>query len=166
MRNFRVARTGWVAAMLLLLVAGDQLTKLLAVKYLSAGPPVSLFNDVLRFEYIENRGGFLGFLNGLPEDIRTILLTFCVAALLLAGLAFVVCSSRLSRSTLALVTLVLGGGIGNLIDRLVNAGGVIDFVSVGIGWLRTGIFNVADVYIFFGSFALGVIVAMGERKKD
>jgi signal peptidase II len=48
------------------------------------------------------------------------------------------------------VVLLLAGGIGNLIDRLFHGGLVIDFLNVGIGPLRTGIFNVADVAIMAG----------------
>ncbi len=145
--------------MLLVCIGSDQLSKLLAGKYLLAGAKLSLFSQLLCFEYQENRGGFLGFLNGLPEDLRYILLTFCVAVLLVAGLMFVVLSSRLELSTMVHVTMILGGGIGNLIDRLVNEGGVIDFVSIGIGSFRTGIFNLADVYILVGSFSLGVALS-------
>ena len=47
-------------------------------------------------------------------------------------------------------SLVLSGGIGNLLDRLFHEGRVIDFMNIGIGSLRTGIFNVADVCITIG----------------
>ena len=49
---------------------------------------------------------------------------------------------------------LLAGGIGNLIDRVTNDGLVTDFVSLGIGPLRTGIFNVADVFVLFSALAL------------
>ena len=49
---------------------------------------------------------------------------------------------------------ILAGGIGNLIDRISNDGLVTDFVNVGVGPIRTGIFNVADVGVMFGAAAL------------
>jgi len=48
------------------------------------------------------------------------------------------------------LSLVVGGGIGNLIDRIFNQCCVVDFMNLGIGSLQTGIFNVADVVITFG----------------
>lgn len=51
-------------------------------------------------------------------------------------------------------SLVLSGGLGNLVDRIINDGRMIDFMNIGIGSLRTGIFNVADVYITVGVVVL------------
>ncbi|MBK8276302.1 MAG: signal peptidase II [Nitrospira sp.] len=51
-------------------------------------------------------------------------------------------------------SLVLSGGLGNLVDRIINDGRVIDFMNIGIGSLRAGIFNVADVYITVGVVVL------------
>jgi signal peptidase II len=50
--------------------------------------------------------------------------------------------------------LVLSGGFSNLYDRITNNGGVVDFMNMGIGGLRTGIFNVADMAIMAGVFLL------------
>ena len=48
------------------------------------------------------------------------------------------------------LSLIAGGGVGNWIDRLTNDGRVTDFLNVGVGGLRTGIFNVADVVLLAG----------------
>ena len=56
---------------------------------------------------------------------------------------------------------ILAGGIGNLIDRILNNGLVTDFINVGIGPLRTGIFNVADI-----AFTCGAIAAVFLMQKD
>jgi signal peptidase II len=52
------------------------------------------------------------------------------------------------------LTLIFSGGISNFYDRASNNGAVIDFLNVGIGSLRTGIFNVADMAIMLGVFLL------------
>ena len=54
---------------------------------------------------------------------------------------------NLRLATLIALALYIGGGLGNLIDRLFNNGVVVDFMNVGVGSLRTGIFNVADMAI-------------------
>lgn len=57
------------------------------------------------------------------------------------------------------LTLIAGGGISNFIDRLLNDGRVVDFMHMGFGDLRTGIFNVADVFIMSG---LALMLIFGE----
>lgn len=58
------------------------------------------------------------------------------------------------RATVVAWSLVLSGGLGNLVDRIRNDGRVINFMNIGIGSLRTGIFNVADVCITVGVVVL------------
>jgi signal peptidase II len=61
---------------------------------------------------------------------------------------------------------VVGGGIGNLLSRLLNEGRVIDFINIGFGPLRTGTFNVADMAIMAGVGALVYFSLFeGERKE-
>ena len=55
------------------------------------------------------------------------------------------------------VSFILAGGIGNLIDRVSNHGLVTDFINLGIGPLRTGIFNVADVAVMFGGLTAVIL---------
>jgi len=54
----------------------------------------------------------------------------------------------------AAVALLFAGGVGNLIDRVTSGGSVVDFIKLGIGPVRTGIFNVADVAITVGALIL------------
>ena len=60
----------------------------------------------------------------------------------------------MSLDTVVAWGVVLSGGLGNLVDRIINDGRVIDFMNIGIGSLRTGIFNVADVCITVGVVVL------------
>lgn len=60
----------------------------------------------------------------------------------------------MSLDTVVAWSLVLSGGLGNLVDLIINDGRVIDFMNIGIGSLRTGIFNVADVCITVGVVVL------------
>jgi signal peptidase II len=62
------------------------------------------------------------------------------------------------------MSFLTGGGLGNLIDRVFNAGAVTDFVVVGVGPLRTGVFNWADVLIMAGGGLLLLGVARREKR--
>ena len=63
-------------------------------------------------------------------------------------------SARASRSQLAALAVLCGGGLGNWLDRVLHDGAVTDFVSLGFGHFRTGIFNLADLAIIAGIFWL------------
>ena len=162
----RLSRAACLIPILLACIGSDQLTKWLAARYLAPAGSLSFLCDTLRLSYVENSGGFLGLLGGLPENFRFLLLTCGVAGLVVPGLIGILWSTALRLSTAILAILVLGGGLSNLVDRLVNDGRVIDFLNIGLGGFRTGIFNLADVWILFGSFALGVVLIQrdaGER---
>lgn len=128
----------------------DQAAKALARGALESSPPVSLLGGAVRLEYTENPGAFLNLGANLPPAARFLVGVVFVAAALAALLVFTLRGTGLSPRQKTGMMLILGGGLGNLIDRLANGGQVIDFVSLGIGPLRTGIFNLADVAITAG----------------
>lgn len=135
-------------AVVLATVGCDQVTKHVAVTTLAGEPRHSYFGDTFRLELIENPGAFLGLGAELPASVRSLLFSAGTAALL-AVVAFVALKRRWEGRALLGLTLVWAGGSSNLVDRVTN-GNVIDFMNLGIGWLRTGIFNVADVAIMLG----------------
>lgn len=138
--------------LLCLLLAGtaacDRVTKHLAVTTLAGAPDQSFLADTVRLQYHENPGAFLAFGATWSPAARTLLFQLGNAVFLaLAGFL----ASRYHWSRLASYGLVLflAGGLSNLADRLA-IGSVIDFLNVGVGPIRTGIFNVADVAIMAG----------------
>ncbi|MFA7061088.1 MAG: signal peptidase II [Pedobacter sp.] len=98
----------------------------------------------------ENPGAFLSLGAGSPESIRFWVFTLIVGLILAGLLVYLLTSKNNSRARIISLSLVLGGGIGNLIDRVFNEGRVIDFMNIGIGSLRSGVFNVADIAISCG----------------
>jgi signal peptidase II len=143
-------RSGLLALGLVFCIGCDQAAKALARGALASSPPVSFLGGAVRFEYAENPGAFLSLGAGLPPRVRFLLGVVLVALALGALLVFMLQSASLSPGQKAGLSLIVGGGFGNLIDRVANNGHVIDFVSVGFGSLRTGIFNVADMAITAG----------------
>ncbi|MEK6586856.1 MAG: signal peptidase II [Nitrospirota bacterium] len=145
----RFTRSLLVLLLLILCVGCDQLTKDVAHQYLALQPPQSWFYDTVRLQYAENTGAFLSLGGDLSEGLRVFLLQV-FPALCLVALAMVLFARQIPLSTAIAWSLVLSGGLGNLLDRIMNDGRVIDFMNLGIGPLRTGIFNVADVCITIG----------------
>ncbi len=161
-----VARALALLALLAPCVACDQTTKALAVSHLRGSPPSEWGGGLFRLVYAENPGAFLGMGRALPDDVRWLLFTVAVGALLL-GLAVYVLKKALVRPAFVAMALMLAGGVGNYIDRVARPGGrVVDFAQLGVelpwGRLQTGIFNVADVHIVAG----GMIMAwMAARRR-
>lgn len=148
------------AALLTLCIGCDQAAKRVAVEALGDRPPVSLLGETVRLELARNPGAFLGLGSGLAGDLRGLLFVLLVPIGLVLACVHVARSSQPGTATVVGLALLAGGGLGNWIDRLVHGGAVTDFVSVGIGPLRTGIFNVADVCIVAG---VALFVLAGRR---
>src|SRR5262245_49197863 len=148
----RPSGRGWlVAAIVLGVVVADQLTKTWAVRELVDGP-VELAGPDVAFRLSRNRGGAFSLFQGFTPLLA--LLAIVLAVVLVRAL-------HRTRDPLVLVALalILGGAIGNLIDRLARdpgflRGEVVDFVDVG----RFPVFNVADSAITIGAVLLFVAV--------
>ena len=142
-------RSAVLLCLLLVATAGcDQVTKQYAITELSGARDQSFLGDTLRLQYHENPGAFLSF--GAGWNPKTRVAVFQVAnGLFLLAIAIFALRSHWSWLGALGLGLILGGGVSNLIDR-VAFGRVVDFLNVGIGPLRTGIFNVADVAIMAG----------------
>ncbi len=131
-------------------VGCDQVTKAVARRTLASSPPISLMGAMIRLHYTENTGAFLGMGAALPEKARFWILIVFVSVMLLGMLAFVLTYPDMDTLSLIGAGLVIGGGLSNLLDRLFREGAVVDFMNIGVGNLRTGIFNLADLVIVLG----------------
>jgi signal peptidase II len=146
---------GIVFVSVLLASAGcDHATKQLARAVLTDAGTISLAADTIRFELAANPGGFLNFGAGLPTEVRRVLFLFVVPLAVALVSLLVLRSDSPSAGSLVGLGLVAGGGLANWLDRLVHDGTVTDFVRLGLGPLRTGIFNVADLAVLAGAFVL------------
>ncbi|MDB5159152.1 MAG: lspA [Mucilaginibacter sp.] len=142
----------------------DRITKQLAKEHLMYSAPRSYFHDTFRFEYVENTGAALSFGDELPKAASFWLLS--MLPLLVMIVLFIHVIRQLNDFTafkLFLFTLIIAGGLGNIIDRIVYDRHVTDFMNMGISDLRTGIFNVADMYITAG--VIGLFIVYNSKNK-
>jgi signal peptidase II len=130
------------------------MTKEIASTTLKNVPTKSYFYDTFRLQYVENEGAFLGLGKSLDRGSRFWVFTVGSASLILL-VSFWLWRQQSHRvgDTLGL-SLIVAGGASNLLDRVFFEGRVVDFLNVGVGPIRTGIFNVADVAIMAGVAAL------------
>jgi len=137
-----------LALVLAATVGCDRVTKRIAMQTLAGAPDRTFLGGTVRVLYAENTGGFLSLGAELSPRVRDAVFVGATGLLLLVVLATVVRHRRDAVSLLG-ATLFLGGGASNWIDRVAH-GKVIDFLNLGFGPIRTGVFNVADVAIMAG----------------
>ena len=135
-------------------VGCDQATKRLATDMLQNESAKTYMSNTIRLEYALNPGGFLSIGASLPPVIRRQLFIGFNVVLLTGVTVFLLKNWRTPFVTFASFTYILAGGIGNLIDRVTNDGMVVDFINLGIGPVRTGVFNVADIGVTLGGLTL------------
>jgi signal peptidase II len=142
----------------------DQITKDVAQERLADSPAISLLNDTIRIQYMENIGATLGLGSNLPREVRFGLFVLLNGLITVMTLLYALKLHNLRLMQIVGLLLVASGGLGNLIDRLFNNGAAIDFMNIGIGSIRTGVFNVADILVVAGA-ALFMLVSVREQRK-
>ena len=142
-------------------VALDQISKILILNFLYEGQ-ADLIPGILRFTYVENRGMAFGML----ADHRWVFMLLSVVGIaLISAYMWLYVKDRLGRISLALI---IGGGIGNMIDR-VAYGFVVDFIDFYLFDFWVWVFNIADSAVCVGAalFALYIIIdTVKELKKQ
>ena len=134
-------------------VIADLVSKLIAESLLARRLPLTVLGDIVQLRLVYNEGAAFGLHVG--DNSRWIFLGLAIIALFV--LASLVRSTRPGdRFRLLSLALVCGGAVGNLIDRIRSAQGVVDFLDVGLGAWRWPTFNVADSAITIGAIALGL----------
>ena len=152
-KNSRLIKCSVCGGVALAAVILDQITKLLVVKnFDNIGDSVDIIRNVLRFTYVTNDGSAFGMLS----DARWVFMLFSTLGIL-AMAAYVICFAKEnSWFTTVSFGMVIGGGIGNMIDRLFNGetfgnGVVIDFIDFcAFPEIWKWVFNVADSFVCVG----------------
>jgi signal peptidase II len=147
---------GILAAVLVL----DVSTKLLVQRHFHLYQQVDIIGEYVRLTYIYNPGAAFGIQVG--QYSREIFLGLSLIALV-ALVAMYWFTPMADRVRLTAISLICGGAIGNLIDRVRSEAGVVDFIDVGIGTLRWPVFNVADMAVTTGAIVLALSLWKEEQ---
>jgi signal peptidase II len=154
---------GGKAALFLGIVAGlvalDYVTKQLVLQHMYLYQQIELVGEYLRLTFIRNPGAAFGIQVGPYSRIIFLLLTVVALVVLLAMYWSTPAQDRFRVTALALIC---GGALGNLVDRVQSAQGVVDFLDLGVGDMRWPIFNVADIGVTAGA----VLLALSLWRED
>ncbi|MGN0374394.1 MAG: signal peptidase II [Butyrivibrio sp.] len=154
--------TTYITAFLLfsVLVAIDQITKILAVQNLKGQQPVDIIKGVLQLTYVPNTGAAWGLMSGMKVFFIILTSILCIAIIFL----FFITPMKKKYNVLRIILTVLGAGaVGNLIDRVMN-GYVHDFIYFEI--IDFPVFNVADICVTLSMFILIFLVIFKYKDKD
>ena len=141
-------------------VSGDQFSKIVATEHLKGQGVVPVLGRFLVLKYAENPGAFMSIGAEWPHGVRFSVLIVLSAAILVGIAVYLWRSSSLNTVQAIGFALVLGGGMSNVVDRIRHGGLVVDFMNLGIGRIRSGVFNLADVFIL-----TGIVLAFLPRRE-
>jgi signal peptidase II len=153
---------GMVAGAVLVL---DQATKALILKHLPLGDSIPVIPGFFDLTHVHNPGGAFGFLSGVSAEVRSLL--FVAVSLLATGLIlYFYWQTPIRQRFLAVgLSLLFGGAVGNLVDRI-RFGIVVDFLDLYAGELHWPAFNVADSAITVGMFIFAYHILFQKIRPD
>jgi len=127
----------------------DQLSKILALKYLVPIKDIPIINNIFHLTYVENRGAAFGLFQNQK-------LFFIITTLLVLGFIwFYAHHNRLPKMMIYGFSLIAGGAIGNLIDRI-RLGFVVDYFNATI--INFPVFNIADSAVVIGAILVSIYI--------
>ena len=141
-------------------IAIDRLTKMFAVHYLKDRPSVSVVSGILELHYLENKGAAFGLLKGQKSFI------ILVGIIILLACLYVLVKTPGKRKYIMchiLLSFIIVGAVGNLIDRILYDY-VVDFIY--FSFIKFPIFNFADIFITIATFVLVILLLFYYKEDD
>ncbi len=164
MKMSRSLRMLVILGLILINVGCDQVSKSVARHHIDDTERISVIGEYVVLMKTENKGAFLGFLSTMENPIlKSIFLIILPIAVLLFILRMIIVNTDLDKYMIFGLCCIIGGGIGNLYDRILYSS-VTDFMHIDLGGIfKTGIFNMADVSVMLGTALL--IISFIKRKE-
>ena len=143
------------------LVGIDQILKVLAIEYLKPIGSYPIITDIFHLTYVENRGAAFGMMAG-----QKWILVWATALVLLVAIIVVMAGKIKNTAVLFSVATIIGGGVGNLIDRIYR-GYVVDYIHLKV--IDFAVFNFADICVTVGTILLLLYLLfyeLGRKKRE
>ncbi|MDT0607323.1 signal peptidase II [Croceitalea rosinachiae] len=142
-----------VVLLILSNISCDQISKKIVRKSVNSNSYIQVLNDNFVLTKIENTGAALGLGENLSPNAKKVFLNILPALVLLFLTYRVLTHKKINTYSIIAFSFIIGGGIGNIIDRFLY-GSVTDFLHLKFGFLKTGIFNLADVSVTLGAITI------------
>jgi len=138
-----------IVTVVLVNIGCDQVSKKIVRHNVYPYEMIHLLDNHLTVTRVENSGAFLSAGDSMPDATKHVFLSLVPLIAVLLGFVYIFTKPGIPRNMLIGFCFVIGGGIGNLFDRM-EYGSVTDFIHIRFGVFQTGIFNLADVSIITG----------------
>ena len=165
----KLNKTWRIVIFLLLIVVNigcDQITKSIVRENLKYNAHIQLVGNNFILTKVENTGAFLSLGSSLNPVIRDTLLLAFPAIIIIILFVWVLVKDKLRMDIIIGLSFIIGGGIGNIVDRILY-GSVTDFLHINLGGIfKTGIFNMADASVMAGMFFLLISSYIHKEKSN
>ena len=159
----KILRNAMILTVVMCNIGCDQISKTIVRQQVDYNESIKVISDNFTLTRVENTGAFLSLGSSLPLSIKFLILSLIPSIALLLGLYFLITKTGISQAFIIGSCFVIGGGFGNLYDRLVY-GSVTDFFHIDFVVFQTGVFNMADVSIMIGVLILFIQLQMGKTR--
>lgn len=150
-----------ISSLIILSIFFDQLSKFWIRNNIESYNEIELIGSFFTLIRVENSGAFLGMGSELSYIPKLILLIIFPIVVLVAVSIYTYMDKKLDNLSLVGFSLIIGGGVANIFDRIVY-GSVTDFLYINLGrFLKTGIFNIADLSVTTGM----ILIIIASFKK-
>ena len=140
----------------------DQISKILIRNNVEQYSDIKLIGEYFILTNVENSGAFLGMGSGFSPIMKSVFLIILPIIVLISIIIYVYRDKEIDKISLIGFSIIIGGGIGNIFDRIIY-GSVTDFLFIDLGGIfKTGIFNIADLAVTTGMF---LILLMSFKNK-
>lgn len=155
MKGSKLLKAVIIIAIVLVNLGCDQLTKAIVRGHVEAYANFRFLGGHFMLTRVENTGAFLSLGDQIPGYAHAILLSLIPGVFLVLGIWYLIQNNTLSKAAVVAICCMIGGGAGNVFDRIMH-GSVTDFLYIDFGsFLHTGVFNIADL-----SITAGVIIML------
>ena len=140
----------------------DQISKILIRNNVEQYSDIKLIGEYFILTNVENSGAFLGMGSGFSPIMKSVFLIILPIIVLISIIIYVYRDKEIDKVSLIGFSIIIGGGIGNIFDRIMY-GSVTDFLFIDLGGIfKTGIFNIADLAVTTGMI---LILLMSFKNK-
>lgn len=164
MKENKTTKNILILVLIIIIFAFDQITKDIVRQRIDTHEQISVIGSMVTLTKVENTGAFLSLGNNMPRIISIIVMVLLPLCVIGYALFYLFTSRNLTRLFTVGICLILGGGIGNIFDRILY-GSVTDFLYFDFFLFHTGIVNIADISVTAGFFVLLYDLIINKRIK-
>ncbi len=160
----KLLRSIIIISVILVNIGCDQISKEVVRNSIDKYERIELIKSNFILTNVENTGAALSLGSDLPPALKVLFLQILPIIMLLILLRMIIVRTELSPWAVIGLAFAIGGGIGNIYDRVLY-GSVTDFMHIDLGFVKTGIFNMADVSVVIGMILILVDFAFSQNRK-